>query len=138
MVQPSIATGATGTPRRLEMKAHRFGITIIAVASIAGVLGAGAGITGNTPPWLDALNARSQALNDKHGLGSGRRELGAPGPGWLETLHARSVALNRQYGLGDYARHTTRSTGTPEWLAALNARSDALNRQYGLGEYAKG
>ena len=68
------------------MKAHRFGITIIAVASIAGVLGAGAGVTGNTPPWLDALNARSQALNDKHGLGSGRRELGAPVPPYLHAL----------------------------------------------------
>ena len=120
------------------MKAKRFGITLIAVASIATVVGVGIGTTGSTPPWLAALEARSQALNDKHGLGVERRALGAPGPGWQATLHARSDAMNRQYGLGQYARHGARSGGTPEWLTALNARSDALNRQYGLGEYAKG
>jgi hypothetical protein len=128
--------GAPGTRRRIEMKAQRFGMTLIAVASIATVVGVGVGATGGTPPWLEALNARSQALNDKHGLGVERRVLGAPGPGWEKALHARSDALNRQYGLGQYARQGARTTGAPEWLSALNARSDALNRQYGLGDYA--
>lgn len=121
------------------MKTYRFGITLIAVASIATVVGVGVGATGGTPPWLDALNARSQALNDEHGLGVERRALGTPGPGWQEALHARSDARNRQYGLGDYAgsRQTTRSIEAPDWLAALQARSDALNRQYGLGQYVR-
>jgi hypothetical protein len=118
------------------MKAQRFGITLIAVATVATVVGAGVGASDGTPPWLAALEARSQALNDKHGLGVERRALGAPGPGWQAALHARSDAMNRQYGLGQYARQGARSAGAPDWLTALNARSDALNRQYGLGDYA--
>src|SRR5262245_21226148 len=121
------------------MKAHRFGITVVAVASVAAAIGAGAAATGNTPPWLDALNARSAALNERYGLGDSpaRRTLGTPGTEWLQALMARSDAMNREYGLGKYARQTARtSTTQPDWLAALNARSDALNRQYGLGNYA--
>jgi hypothetical protein len=119
------------------MKAHRFGITVVAVASVATAIGAGAAVTGNTPPWLQALNERSEALNREYGLGDGaqRRQLGAPGPDWLEALEARSKAMNRYYGLGEYAREGARSSSSPDWLVALNARSDALNRQYGLGEY---
>jgi len=118
------------------MKAHRFGITVVAVASVAAAIGAGAAITGNTPPWLEALNERSEALNREYGLGDAeRRQLGGPGPNWREALEARSEAMNRYYGLGEYARQGARSSSAPDWLVALNARSDALNRQYGLGEY---
>jgi hypothetical protein len=120
------------------MKAHRFGITVAAVASLAVAIGAAAGSTDTTAPWLDALNARSEALNEKHGLGDRavRRTLGAPGPGWRETLQARSEAMNRYYGLGAYARQGAQAKSTPDWLAALSARSEGLNRQHGLGEYA--
>ena len=60
---------------------------------------------GNTPPWLESLNERSEALNREYGLGqhAQRRQLGAPGPDWLVALNARSDALNRTYGLGEYA-----------------------------------
>ena len=121
------------------MKAHRFGITVVAVASVATAIGAGAAVTGNTPPWLKALNERSEALNREYGLGdhAERRQLGAPGPDWLVALNARSEAMNRYYGLGQYARQGARSSSTPDWLFALNARSDALNRKYGLGEYSQ-
>ena len=87
-------------------------------------------MTGSAPSWLEALNARSDALNREHGLGGygKRRALGQPGPDWREALQARSDAMNRQYGLGDYARKGARTTGSPDWLVALNARSDALNR----------
>ena len=121
------------------MKAHRFGITAVAVASVAAVIGAGAAVTGNTPPWLKALNDRSEALNREYNLGNQteRRALGAPGPNWMLALQARSEAMNRSYGLGDYARQSAQRTSTPDWLTALNARSDALNKQYGLGDYAK-
>ena len=120
------------------MKAHRLIVMFAAVASIAALIGAGAAATDGTPDWLDALNARSAALNEQYGLGddAGRRTLGATGPDWLQALMARSDAMNREYGLGDYGRRTARSSSTPEWLAALNARSDALNNQYGLGDYA--
>jgi hypothetical protein len=119
------------------MKAHRFGITVVAVASVAAAIGAGAAVTGNTPPWLEALNERSDALNREYGLGdhAQRRALGAPGPDWLQALQARSEAMNRYYGLGEFARQGARSSA-PEWLVALNSRSDALNRQYRLGEYS--
>jgi len=120
------------------MKGKRFAITILAVASIGAAVGAGVAMTGGTPPWLEALNARSDALNREHGLGdyAQRRVLGAPGANWLESLRARSEAMNRHYGLGEYARQGARSKSTPDWLVALEARSEALNRQYGLGEYA--
>ena len=120
------------------MKAHRLVITFVAVASVAALLGAGAAATDGTPDWLDALNARSAALNQQHGLGddAGRRTFETPGPEWLQALTARSDAMNREHGLGKYARQTARTSATPGWLAALNARSDALNEQYGLGDYA--
>ena len=120
------------------MKAHRLIVTFAAVASVAALIGAGAAATSGTPDWLDALNARSAALNKQHGLGddAGRRPLTAPGPEWLEALTARSDAMNREYGLGEYTRQTARASSTPEWLAALNARSDVLNEQYGLGDDA--
>jgi hypothetical protein len=119
------------------MKAHRFGITVVAVASVATAIGAGVAVTGNTPPWLRALNERSEALNREYGLGdqADRRQLGAPGPSWLQALQARSDAMNRYYGLGEYARQDAGSSAAPDWLVALNARSDALNREYGLGDY---
>ena len=84
------------------MKAHRLIITFAAVASVAALIGAGAAATSGTPDWLDALNARSAALNKQYGLGddAGRRTLAAPGPDWLQALMARSDAMNREYGLG--------------------------------------
>jgi hypothetical protein len=121
------------------MKGRRFGITLLAVASVAASIGAGAGMTKDTPPWLEAINARSEALNKHYGLGdyAQRRTLGKPAPGWYEALMARSDGMNRRYGLGKYARQGagTRSS-TPDWLKAINARSDALNKRYGLGKYA--
>ncbi|HTK23578.1 MAG TPA: hypothetical protein VL264_05075 [Gaiella sp.] len=120
------------------MKGHRLVITFVAVALVAALIGAGAAATRGTPDWLDALNARSAALNERYGLGddAARRTLEVPAPEWLQALMARSDAMNRENGLGKYARQTTRTSSAPDWLAALNARSEALNRQYGLGGYA--
>ena len=120
------------------MKAHRLIVTFAAVASVVALVGAGAAATTGAPDWLDALNARSAALNEQHGLGNDtrRRTLEAPGANWRQALTARSEAMNREYGLGKYARRAERSSSTPDWLAALNARSDALNELHGLGDYA--
>jgi hypothetical protein len=97
------------------MKRYRFGIAVVAVASVAAAVGAGPGMTGSTPAWLQALEARSEALNKEYGLGdyAQRHALGAPGPGWKEALMARSDAMNRRYGLGNYSRQTARSSTTP-------------------------
>ena len=121
------------------MKAHRLVVTFTAIASAAALTGPGAAATNGTPDWLDALNARSAALNERYGLGADAapRTLEAPGPDWLQALMARSDAMNREYGLGKYARQTARTSSTPDWLAALNARSEALDKQYGLGDYAR-
>jgi len=118
------------------MKAHRLIVTFAAVASVAALVGVGAAATSGTPDWLDALKARSAALNGKHGLedDAARRPLTAPGPDWLQALMARSDAMNREYGLGEYTRQTARTSPTSDWLAALSARSAVLNDRYGLGD----
>lgn len=97
------------------MKRHRFGIAVVAVASVAGAIGAGVGMTGTAPAWLEALEARSEALNKEYGLGdyAEPRVLGTTGPGWKKALMARSDAMNRRYGLGDYARRNARSSPAP-------------------------
>ena len=62
------------------MKAHRLTVTFAAVASVAALIGGGAAATSGTPDWLDALKARSAALNGQHGLedDAARRPLTAP------------------------------------------------------------
>ena len=70
-----------------------------------GAIGAQAAVTGNTAPWLEALDERSTALNREYSLGdhAERGQPGAPGSNWLVALNARSNAMNRTHGLGDYA-----------------------------------
>ena len=112
------------------------GAGMLGVGAVA--IGAGAGMTNDTPPWLKAINARSEALNERYGLGdhAQRRVLGNPSPDWLKALMARSDGMNRRYGLGKYAERASQQTSQPDWLVALNARSQALNKRYGLGKYA--
>lgn len=118
------------------MNRSRSLITLLAVAVVTSTVAAGAALSGGEPPWLKALNARSEALNEKYGLGdSARSTARADSPAWQRALIIRSDALNRKYGLGRYAR-TPAGVEEPAWLRALMIRSDALNRQYGLGEYA--
>lgn len=115
----------------------RQGITLVAVAAVATVVGAGVAVAGGAAPWLSALDARSEALNEAHGLGVERRAFGTPGPRWLDALYARSDALNRRHGLGENARESARASSAPDWRNALNARGDALNRHHRIGEYEK-
>jgi hypothetical protein len=81
--------------------------TVLAVSVT--MIGAGAAIAGSTEPpaWQKGLHARSEALNQKYGLGD---RASAP-------LSASSVSSVRQ----------------PDWLRALQLRSEAMNRRYGLG-----
>ena len=58
-----------------------------------------ADVPADAPPWLLGLIARSDYLNQLHGLGeyAPRAKPGDDLPG----LKARSEALNRMYGLGE-------------------------------------
>jgi hypothetical protein len=114
----------------------RFGIgTGIILAVLVIPLGIAAAGT-DQPGWQKALNARSEALNLKYGLGNpALRTLSLTSPGWQQGLTARSEGLNRKYGLGGGTIRTL-SVASPGWQQGLKARSDALNRAYGLGTYA--
>jgi hypothetical protein len=119
-----------------DVEAHgaRARAAVFAVAAV-GALGSGASIanaavsssdggTTATPvaatSTADAgLQARSEALNQQHGLGA------AGAAAENAALEARSEALNQQHGLG--------TAGAAAEAAALEARSEALNQQYGLG-----
>jgi hypothetical protein len=114
----------------------RFGIgTGIILAVLVIPLGIAAAGT-DQPGWRKALNARSEALNLKYGLGGTTiRTLSVASPEWQQGLRARSEGLNRAYGLGNPTLRALRLT-SPEWQQGLKVRSDALNRAYGLGTYA--
>jgi len=86
--------------------------TVVAV-SVA-TIGAGAAIAGSTEPpaWQKAVHARSEALNQKYGLGD---RASAP-------LSASSLS----------------SVAQPDWLRALQLRSEAMNQRYGLGREPQG
>ena len=81
--------------------------TVLAVSVVA--IGAGAATAGGTEPpaWQKALHARSEALNQKYGLGQPGvccaeriQRLECPQPDWLRALQLRSEAMNHRYGLG--------------------------------------
>jgi hypothetical protein len=91
------------------------------------------------PGWRTALEIRSDALNQKYGLGRyAVRKAAATAtttqPEWLRALEERSAALDQKYGLGATTAHEQGSAGpTPDWLKALEERSRELDRRYGLG-----
>src|SRR5918995_33632 len=58
------------------------------------------------PQWMQALDARSQELNRRYGLGDY-----APA---VRALKLRSEALNEKYGLGRYASTVTNSIDARE------------------------
>jgi hypothetical protein len=57
-----------------EMKAHRLGVTVVAVVTLAAALGAGAAQASRTPSWLEALDARGAAMNSHYGPGAYARQ----------------------------------------------------------------
>jgi hypothetical protein len=84
------------------------GVATVLAASVVAI-GAGSVIAGSAEPpaWQKGLQARSEALNQKFGLGDYRNVTlstsGAPSasdPDWLRALELRSEAMNRRYGLG--------------------------------------
>ena len=69
-----------------------------------------------------ALQARSQALNERYGLTAG----GVNDPA-VQALEARGEAMNAQFGLGAQGEATAAE-------AALQARSEAMNQLYNVDD----
>jgi len=90
------------------MKARTKGSIFIASALVA-VIGSGAAVAGEGDPrWKQALEARSEALNEQYGLGmqapvAAGSALASSEPAWIRALRLRSEAQNRQFKLGEYA-----------------------------------
>jgi hypothetical protein len=89
------------------MKARTKGSIVIASALVA-VIGSGAAVAGDGDPvWKNALEARSEALNEQYSLGV-RAPVGAGSavassePAWIRALRLRSEAQNQQFKLGEY------------------------------------
>jgi hypothetical protein len=90
------------------MKARTKGSILVASAIVA-LIGSGAAVSGGggDEQWRNALEARSEALNERYGLGSDApvvaESLATSEPSWMRALRIRSEALNNQYKLGEYA-----------------------------------
>ena len=125
------------------MKARTKGSILVASALVA-LIGSGAAVSGGggDEGWRNALEARSEALNQQYGLGASAPvtagSVATSEPAWMRALRLRSEALNRQYGLGvsEYKTSPAQLGDEPAWLRALRIRSEALNQQYKLGEHS--
>lgn len=127
------------------MKARTKGSILVALTIVAMVASGAANSEGNEEQWKNALEARSEALNERYGLGvhapaTAESTVQTSEPSWMRALRLRSEALNRQYRLGEWALETSPAPlgDEPAWLRALRLRSEALNEQYKLGAYAPG
>ena len=86
------------------MKGLESTVAILVATAVAITVGAGFRTASGEPPWERALNIRSEALNEKYGLGEVRRTAGTGQPSWLRALMIRSEALNEMHGLGRHSR----------------------------------
>jgi hypothetical protein len=107
---------------------------IVAVAGLALLVAAPASGKGQAPTqqWEAALDARSQALNEQHGLGDGTVN-------YEQALRLRGEGMNEIHGLGGTSVVTSeRATrnDTSAYQTALALRSQELNRQHELGTFA--
>ena len=88
------------------MKARTKGSILVASALVA-VIGSGAAVAGDGDPrWKQALQARSEALNDQYALGehaTATRSVASSESAWIRALRLRSDAQNQLYRLGEYA-----------------------------------
>ncbi len=103
--------------------------TVSALTALAGVAQAGT----SRPQSMSkaeyrALMLRSEALNERYGLGSPSAV--PQGTTAARALMLRSEALNQKYGLGS-PRAVPQGTTAAR---ALVLRSEALNQKYGLGK----
>lgn len=125
------------------MKARTKGSILVVLAIVAMVASGVAMSGGGEEQWKQALEARSEALNEQYGLGvhapvTAGSAVQTSEPTWMRALRLRSEALNRQYSLGKWQLRTSPAPqgDEPAWLRALRLRSEALNEKYKLGEHA--
>ncbi len=105
---------------------------VSALAALAGVAQAGS----SRPQSMSkaeyrALMLRSEALNQKYGLGP-QRAVPEGMTAADRALVLRSEALNQKYGLGP--QRAVPQAMTAAESRALMLRSEALNQRYGLGK----
>ena len=106
--------------------------TVSALTALAGVAHAGTSRpTSMSKAEYRALMLRSEALNQKYGLGKQRAVPQGTSTAESRALMLRSEALNRQYQLGSGTSKPA-AMGRQEYRA-LVLRSNALNAKYGLG-----
>jgi hypothetical protein len=101
--------------------------TVGALTALAGVAQAGA----STPPSMSkaeqtALRLRSEALNERYGLGSQRAEPQGMSAAAYRALRLRSEALNERYGLG------------PQKSTALTSQPTNSTRGFAWGAFGIG
>jgi hypothetical protein len=88
------------------MKARTKGSILVASALVA-VIGSGAAVAGDGDPrWQQALQARSEALNEQYGLGdhaAATRSVASSESAWIRALRLRSEGKNQQFKLGEHA-----------------------------------
>ena len=119
-------------------------VTVLAVSVVA--IGAGAASAGGSEPpaWQKALHARSEALNQKYGLGerssaalSASSVSSVPQPDWLRALQLRSEAMNHRYGLsrepGGAVTHVSRIATASNTRAGLSHTGPGHRRRHAAG-----
>ena len=106
--------------------------TVSALTALAGVAQAEGSVPqGMTADEYRALMLRSEALNQKYGLGQQRAVPQSMTAAGYRALMLRSEALNQEYGLGPQSAVPQGMTAAE--YRALTLRSEALNEEYGLG-----
>jgi hypothetical protein len=105
--------------------------TASALAALAGVAQAGASTTQSVSEAEYASLLRSEALNERYGLGSQNTAPQGMTEAASRALTLRSEALNERYGVGSQSAAPQGMTEAAS--RALTLRSEALNERYGLG-----
>jgi hypothetical protein len=120
-------------------KTHRIATVLAAIVALAAVTSVAQAATskpaGMSKAEYRALVLRSDALNQKYGLGDWKGVPQGMTPAEYRALMLRSEALNQRYHLGT-SKSVTQGM-TPAEHRALVIRSEALNKQYGLGKWSK-
>jgi hypothetical protein len=120
-------------------KTHRIATVLAAIVALAAVTSVAQAATskpaGMSKAEYRALVIRSDALNQKYGLGNWKGVPQGMTPAEYRALMLRSEALNQKYHLGTSASATQGMT--PAEHRALMIRSEALNKHYGLGKWSK-
>jgi hypothetical protein len=120
-------------------KTHRIATVLAAIVALAAVTSVAQAATskpaGMSKAEYRALVIRSDALNQKYGLGEWKGVPQGMTPAEYRALMLRSEALNQRYHLGT-SKSVTQGM-TPAEHRALVIRSEALNKHYGLGKWSK-